>query len=45
MKSQNDLTIWSIIERMQRRLERQGLSAQAADRMVTIALRQLATAR
>lgn len=45
MKAQNDLSLWSIIERLQRRLERQGMSAAAADRAVTLALRQLATAR
>lgn len=45
MKAQNDLSIWSIIERLQRRLERQGMSAAAADRAVAIALRTLATAR
>jgi hypothetical protein len=42
MKSQNDLSLWSIIERLQRRLERQGLSAPAADRAVALAVRQLA---
>jgi len=42
MKSQNELSVWSIIERLQRRLERQGMSAAAADRAVTIALRQIA---
>jgi hypothetical protein len=45
MKAQADLSIWSIIERLQRRLERQGLSAAAADRAVATALRTLATAR
>jgi hypothetical protein len=45
MKAELDLSLWSIIERLQRRLERQGLSAAAADRAVTIALRTLATAR
>ena len=43
MKVPNDLSIWSIIERLQRRLERQGLSAAAADKAVAIAVRQLAT--
>lgn len=43
MKAKNDLSLWSIIERLQRRLERQGMSAAAADRAVSIALRQLAT--
>jgi hypothetical protein len=42
MKAQNDMTLWSIIERLQRRLERQGMSPTAADRAVSIALRQLA---
>jgi hypothetical protein len=45
MKAQNDLTVWSIIERLQRRLERQGMSAKEADRAVTNALRTLAMAR
>jgi hypothetical protein len=45
MKAQNDLSLWSIIERLQRRLERQGMSAAAADRAVANALRTLATAR
>jgi hypothetical protein len=45
MKAQNDMTVWSIIERLQRRLERQGMSPKAADRAVAIALRTLATAR
>ncbi len=42
MKASNDLSLWSIIERLQRRLERQGLSASAADRAVAMAVRQLA---
>ncbi len=45
MKAPNDLSIWSIIERLQRRLERQGMSAAAADKAVAVAVRQLATAR
>jgi hypothetical protein len=45
MKTHTDLTVWSIIERLQRRLERQGLSPAAADRAVAAALRQLAMAR
>ena len=45
MKVQPDLSVWSIIERMQRRLERQGLSPAAADRAVAAALRQLAFSR
>lgn len=43
MKAQNDLSVWSIIERLQRRLERQGMTPANADRMVSLALRQLAT--
>jgi hypothetical protein len=39
----NDLSLWSIIERLQRRLERQGMTANAADRAVALAVRQLAT--
>lgn len=42
MKAQNDLSVWSIIERLQRRLERQGMTPASADRVVSIALRQLA---
>lgn len=45
MKAKNDLSLWSIIERLQRRLERQGMSAQEADRAVAAALRTLAMAR
>ena len=44
MKAQNDLTVWSIIERMQRRLERQGLRPAEADRAVALAVRHLALA-
>ena len=43
MKSQNDLSLWSIIERLQRRLERQGMTPASADRALAVALRQLAT--
>jgi len=43
MKASNDLSLWSIIERLQRRLERQGLTAAAADRAVALAVRQLAS--
>ena len=43
MKAQNDLSVWSIIERVQRRLERQGMTAASADRALAVALRQLAT--
>ncbi|HEX4421069.1 MAG TPA: hypothetical protein VH165_24295 [Kofleriaceae bacterium] len=45
MKAQNDMSLWSIIERVQRRLERQGMSPASADRALSIALRQLATAK
>jgi hypothetical protein len=45
MKMHNDMSIWSIIERLQRRLERQGMSPAEADRAVALAVRQLATAR
>jgi hypothetical protein len=36
-----DLSLWNIIERLQRRLERQGLSPASADRALATALRQL----
>ena len=45
MKAANDLTLWSIIERLQRRLERQGMTPATADRALSLALRQLASAR
>jgi len=45
MKPQNDLSLWSIIERLQRRLERQGMSPSTADKAVAQAIRVLATAR
>jgi len=45
MKAQIDMSLWSIIERLQRRLERQGMAPATADRAVAIAIRQLATAR
>jgi hypothetical protein len=45
MKTSSDMSLWSIIERLQRRLERQGLSASAADRAVALAVRQLAYQR
>jgi len=45
MKSQNDLSLWSIIERIQRRLERQGMTPAAADRALSIAIKQLASGR
>jgi len=43
MKAMTDMTLWSIIERLQRRLERQGLSPAEADRAVAAAVRVLAT--
>jgi hypothetical protein len=42
MKAMNDLTVWSIIERLQRRLERQGMSPRQADAAVAAALHSLA---
>jgi hypothetical protein len=42
MKAPNDLSLWSIIERLQRRLERQGMRPQDADRAVANAVRVLA---
>lgn len=45
MKAQNDLSVWSIIERMQRRLERQGMTPASADRMVSMVLHRLATTK
>jgi hypothetical protein len=38
------LSLWSIIERLQRRLERQGMSPGDADRALAAALRSLALA-
>ena len=43
MKAQIDMTLWSIIERLQRRLERQGLTPSETDRTIELALRRLAT--
>lgn len=37
----NNLSVWSIIESLQRRLERQGITGAAADRAVAEAVRQL----
>jgi hypothetical protein len=45
MNAQADLSLWNIIERLQRRLERQGMTPASADRALSIALRQLATAK
>jgi len=42
MKPHNDMSLWSIIERLQRRLERQGMSPAQADRAVAAAVRVLA---
>ena len=42
MKTQNVMSLWSIIERLQRRLERQGLSANDTDRAVAQAVREIA---
>ena len=43
MKLSQDPSLWSIIERLQRQLERAGLRPAEADRALTIALRNLAT--
>jgi hypothetical protein len=45
MKTQTDLSLWNIIERMQHRLERQGMTPASADRALAQALHQLATTR
>jgi len=45
MKHRVELSLWSIIERLQRRLERQGLSPADADRALAAALMSLARAR
>jgi len=45
MKAQPELSLWSIIERLQRRLERQGMTPASVDRALSVALRQLVTAR
>ncbi|MCX5744909.1 MAG: hypothetical protein NT062_20665 [Proteobacteria bacterium] len=45
MKTSSDLSLYSIIERLQRRLERQGLSPAASDRAVSLALRQMLMSR
>ncbi len=42
MKERNELSLWSIIERLQRRLERQGLAPAEADRAVAAAVRVIA---
>jgi hypothetical protein len=45
MRAQAELSLWSIIERLQRRLERQGMTPASADRALSVALRQLATTK
>jgi hypothetical protein len=45
VKEEHDLSLWSIIERLQRQLERQGLTPRSADRVLSLALRQLATTK
>jgi hypothetical protein len=42
MKTETNMTVWSIIERLQRRLERQGMSPREADQAVAMALKTLA---
>ena len=42
MKAQNDMSLYSIIERLQRRLERQGMSPASTDRAIQAALLNLA---
>jgi hypothetical protein len=37
----NNLSVWTIIESLQRRLERQGIAGAAADRAVAEAIRVL----
>jgi hypothetical protein len=41
MATKNTETVWSIIERLQRRLERDGMSPAAVDKAVSLALRSL----
>jgi hypothetical protein len=41
MAKQNNDSLWNIIERLQRRLERQGMSPAAVDKAVSLALRSL----
>lgn len=43
MKPRTDLSLWNIIERLQRRLEQQGMTPASVDRAVSLALRQFAT--
>jgi len=42
MKAQIDMSLWSIIDRLQRRLERQGMTPANVDRTISIAIRHLA---
>jgi hypothetical protein len=41
-RSRTDLSLWSIVERLQRRLERQGLSGATADAAIARAVDVLA---
>jgi len=41
MANKSTDSLWSIIERLQRRLERDGMSPAAVDRAVSLALRSL----
>ncbi len=43
MKAENNMSVWSIIERLQRRLERQGMSPRDADAAVAAALKMMAS--
>jgi len=43
MKPRTDLSLWNIVERLQRRLEQQGMTPASVDRAVSLALRQFAT--
>ena len=45
MKSRTELSLWNIIERLQRQLERSGVSAAHADRTIALAVRHLTSAR
>jgi hypothetical protein len=42
MKARNELSLWNIIERMQRKLEREGMSPATVDKAVSLALLQIA---
>ena len=41
MSKQSQDSLWSIIERLQRRLEREGMEPAAVDKAVSLALRSL----